>query len=141
MRLDRALAVNTFDAHRLVWLAGRDGGPAAQAAVDEALERAYFTEGENIADSRTLIAIAAAAGLDPDRVAAVLAGTTGAAQVRAGIDRAHRTGIRAVPTFIVDGRYAAAGARTEAEFTALLDNSSTEPTTTVACRRDTGCTG
>ncbi|WP_067710674.1 DsbA family oxidoreductase [Nocardia yamanashiensis] len=140
MRLDRALAVNTFDAHRLVWLARRDGGPAAAAAVDEALERAYFTDGTNIADPHALVVLAIEAGLDGDRIATALATDTGAAEVRASIDRALRAGIRAVPTFVLDGHGVIEGARTLAQFTDLLSHATTVASATAACCLDTGCT-
>ena len=47
--------VTTLPAHRLLWLAGREG---VQAAVGEALFRAHFVEGRNLADPQTLIAAA-----------------------------------------------------------------------------------
>ncbi len=45
---------NTFDSHRLVWLAGTSG---VQDAVVEALFRAYFCEGVNFADPQKLIEV------------------------------------------------------------------------------------
>jgi predicted DsbA family dithiol-disulfide isomerase len=39
---------NTFQAHRLIWLAGEEG---VQDAVVEALFRAYFTEGRDVGDT------------------------------------------------------------------------------------------
>src|SRR5690242_9620634 len=45
-RFDRIERVpNTLDAHRLIWLAGRDGG--SQDAIVEDLFRAYFIEGRD----------------------------------------------------------------------------------------------
>ena len=40
---------NTLDAHRLIWLADKEG---VQDAVVEALFRAYFTEGRDISNRR-----------------------------------------------------------------------------------------
>ncbi|WP_067568201.1 DsbA family oxidoreductase [Nocardia acidivorans] len=143
MRLDKALAVNTFDGHRLIRPAGHDGGPAAQAAVDGALERAYFTDGGNIADPHTLTAIAVQAGLDGDRVAAALATDLGAAEVQAAIARTRHAGIRAVPTLLVDDHYALVGARTAGDYAALFAQASLEPTPRApgaACHLDGGCT-
>ena len=51
-RFDLARGGNTFDAHRLIHLAATYGH---QAAAKERLMRAYFTEGEPIADPETLI--------------------------------------------------------------------------------------
>ena len=52
---------NTLDAHRLIWLADKEG---VQDAVVEALFRAYFTEGRDISNRQTLIDVVAEAGLD-----------------------------------------------------------------------------
>ena len=52
---------NTLDAHRLIWLADKQG---VQDAVVEALFRAYFTEGRDISNRQTLIDVVAEAGLD-----------------------------------------------------------------------------
>jgi predicted DsbA family dithiol-disulfide isomerase len=43
---------NTLDAHRLIWLADKQG---IQDAVVEALFLAYFTEGQDISNRRTLL--------------------------------------------------------------------------------------
>ena len=53
-RFDLARPGNTFDAHRLIHLAATSGH---QAAAKERLMRAYFTEGEAIADPETLIRV------------------------------------------------------------------------------------
>ena len=82
LRFDRALAANTFDAHRLLWLAAREGGPAVQRALAERLFAAHFTEGGDIGDPTQLAAHAAAAGLDPERAAAFLASDGGTAELR-----------------------------------------------------------
>src|ERR1700730_399658 len=42
---------NTFNAHRLIWLAGEEG---VQDAVVEALFRAYFVEGRDVGDTKVL---------------------------------------------------------------------------------------
>ena len=50
-----AQRANTFDAHRLLWLAEREGD---QDAVKERLLRAYFTEGVDVADHAELARLA-----------------------------------------------------------------------------------
>src|SRR5262245_59159334 len=60
---------NTLDAHRLIWLADK---PGVQDAVVEALFRAYFTEGRDISNRRTLLDVVAEAGLDRHQAEAVL---------------------------------------------------------------------
>src|ERR1700737_387756 len=66
-RIERA--PNTLDAHRLIWLAEKEG---VQDAVVEALFRADFTEGRDISNQQTLIDVVAEAGLDPHKAEVVL---------------------------------------------------------------------
>jgi predicted DsbA family dithiol-disulfide isomerase len=98
---------NTFKAHRLIRWAGREG---RQNDVVEALFAAYFGDGRDIGDAAVLAAIAGEAGLDGARVAAMLAGSEGAAEVRAEIERAAALGISGVPTVMASGRPLFSGA-------------------------------
>ncbi|WP_028916951.1 DsbA family oxidoreductase [Pseudoxanthomonas sp. J35] len=109
--------VTTLPAHRLMWLAAREGD--AQA-VAEALFRAHFAEGRNLAATDTLVAAAAAGDLPAARVEAFLAGDEGLAEVRAQIAQAQAMGIRAVPTFVIDGRLAVHGGQTPEVFAGAL---------------------
>lgn len=99
---------NTFDAHRVVHLAGERG---KQDAVKERFLRAYLGEGEAIGDPETLVRLAAEAGLDAEEVRATLAGDAYAKEVRADEAEAADVGIRGVPFFILGGRYAISGAQ------------------------------
>jgi predicted DsbA family dithiol-disulfide isomerase len=99
---------NTFDSHRLVWLAGQEG---VQDAVVESLFRAYFSEGKDIGDASILAAAAAGAGMDRERVKAFLAGTEGAEEVRLEIDLGRRFGTQGVPTFVLNGQPLFSGAQ------------------------------
>lgn len=100
--------VTTLPAHRLLWLAGREG---VQAAVGEALFRAHFVDGRNLADPQTLIAAAAAGGIAAERVTALLAGDEGLPEIQAQLAQAQALGIQSVPTFVVNDRYAIQGAQ------------------------------
>ena len=104
---------NTFDGHRVVWLAGQAG---CQDAAVESLFRGYFVEGRDIGDHATLIEIAASAGLDRDRAAALLGGEEVTAEVRDEEEQARRIGVQGVPLFLFDKRLAVSGAREPAEF-------------------------
>ncbi|HEY0332586.1 MAG TPA: DsbA family oxidoreductase [Stenotrophomonas sp.] len=109
--------VTTLPAHRLIWLAARDGD--AQA-VSEALYRAHFAEGRNLVDPQTLIEAGAAGGLPADRVRALLASDEGVAEVQAQMDQARALGITAVPSFVIEGRYLVQGAQPPEAFAQLL---------------------
>jgi predicted DsbA family dithiol-disulfide isomerase len=71
---------------------------------------AYFTEGGAISDRATLADLAAECGLDGSEVRAMLEGDRYAADVRADEQEAAALGINAVPFFVIDRRYALAGA-------------------------------
>lgn len=105
---DRIRSGNTFDAHRLIHLAGERG---IQDAVKERFLLAYMTEGEPIGDPRTLARLAVEAGLDADEVESVLASDTYASDVRADERDASELGIDGVPFFVLGGRYAVSGAQ------------------------------
>jgi predicted DsbA family dithiol-disulfide isomerase len=99
---------NTFDAHRLIHLAATYGH---QAAAQERLMRAYFTEGEAISDPETLIRVVSEVGVDAGEARDVLAGDRFASDVREDELLATRLGIQGVPFFVLDRRYGVSGAQ------------------------------
>jgi len=118
---DTALQVNTIHAHRLLWLAATEYGLPVQHRLKERLLSAHFAEGVDVGDFAALTAIAAAAGLDADRVAAFLPSDEGTAQVRAEMAGAHALGINSVPTFVFDGTWAVQGAQETSTFLQALE--------------------
>ena len=118
---DRALHVNTLAAHRLMAYALAEGGPQAQAAVGEALYTARFGTGGNVGDHAQLARIAEQAGLDREAAAAYLASEAGAADVLAQIEQARELGVKSVPTYVFDGRFAVEGAHETSTFLKVLD--------------------
>jgi predicted DsbA family dithiol-disulfide isomerase len=118
---DRALHVNTLSAHRLLAHVLAEYGPAAQAAVEEGLFTARFAEGGNVGDLDLLADVAAAAGLDRAAVAAYLRSDAGTGEVRAQIAEAGRRGVKSVPTFVFDDRFAVEGAQETSTFLQVLD--------------------
>jgi predicted DsbA family dithiol-disulfide isomerase len=106
--LDRSRGGNTFDAHRLIHLAATYAHPAAAL---ERLFRAYFTEGEAIADHDTLVRVIAEAGVDPAEARDVLSSDRFAADVREDELLASQLGIQGVPFFVLDRRYGVSGAQ------------------------------
>jgi len=123
-RFDRALRVNTLDAHRLLaWADEQPGekGAAAQAALGRRLFRAYFTEGENVADHATLARLAGEAGLDGPAAAQMLGGDAFTAEVRNDIDEARDRDIHGVPNFVIEDRFAIPGAQDVDTMVVLLE--------------------
>ena len=91
---------NTLDAHRLIWLAGREG---MQDAVMEAVFAAYFTLGRDIGDREVLADCAAEGGMDRAAVADFLAGEVAAREMLAADRAAREAGVNGVPSFFLDG--------------------------------------
>ncbi|WP_328825322.1 DsbA family oxidoreductase [Tomitella gaofuii] len=117
---DATIAANTFDAHRLVHLAG--AGTAQGGRVLRALYRAHFADGVAVDDVDALVAIAEEQGLDAGAVRAELADRDSAAAVGVREDEllAARFGITGVPFFIADRAYAVSGAQPVGVLTELL---------------------
>ena len=103
---NRSRIYNTFDAHRLLHWAGLEG---RQLALKQALLRAYFSDGRNVADLATLIAIVGEVGMDTERAAAILASDEYAAAVRADEQFYVRNGINGVPAVIIDRKHLISG--------------------------------
>jgi predicted DsbA family dithiol-disulfide isomerase len=118
--MDRALRANTLLAHRIIWLAARPDSPADQDVVKERLLRAYFTDGLDIGDPDVLADCAAEVGFDRDEVAAFLDSDRGVAEVAADLRFAHENGITAVPTYVVNGKWAIPGAQDPDTFAQVL---------------------
>lgn len=99
---------NTFAAHRLVWYAAQQ---EKQDDVVEALFRAYFLEGKNIGDLKTLAHVAAEGGLDRIETEEFLVSDRDVAEVKGEEAVGRRLGIRGVPYFVFNGRLSISGAQ------------------------------
>lgn len=108
---DAAVAANTFDAHRLLAHALERYGPAAQATLVDRLFEAHFARGLDVADHDTLVSVAGEAGMDAAQARAYLDSDAGVAALQAQLDAARRVGIRAVPSFVLEGKYLVEGAQ------------------------------
>ncbi|MDZ7734688.1 MAG: DsbA family protein [Acidimicrobiia bacterium] len=90
-------------------------GPASStrspARLAEALFRAYFTEGRNVADPDELVAVAAATGLDHDRAGEILAGSEFADAVARDRQAASEHQVTGVPAFLLAGSFLVPGAQ------------------------------
>jgi predicted DsbA family dithiol-disulfide isomerase len=99
---------NTLDAHRVIWLADKDG---VQSTVVEALFRAYFTEGRDLSNQQTLLDVVAEAGLDRGMAEGVLSGDEGMVAIKEAGEQARRVGVDGVPFFIVNRTTMLSGAQ------------------------------
>jgi predicted DsbA family dithiol-disulfide isomerase len=99
---------NTFDAHRLVWLAAQH---SRQEQVVEAFFRGYFEEGIDLSHRDALVVLAEAGGLERRRIAKCLESDEGVKAVRDEEQKGLQLGIRGVPYFHRDGLTGLSGAQ------------------------------
>jgi predicted DsbA family dithiol-disulfide isomerase len=115
---DRAIAANTFDAHRLIaWASGQD----RQADLLDALQRAHFQNGVDVGSHTALADVAAGIGLDRQAALAYLDSDAGTGAVNADLREAQELGITSVPTYVIDGKYAIQGAQEASTLVAALE--------------------
>lgn len=117
---DTLVPTTTVAAHRLLQHALAVGGSAAQVRVAEGLFRAHFTEGQDVGDAEVLAAVAEQAGLDGDAARAALADPATLTAVHHDEAEAQRLGIRGVPFYVLEGRYAINGAQGAGVFESAL---------------------
>ncbi len=118
--MNQAVVANSYDAHRLVQFS-KDRGKANE--MEEALFKAYFTDGENIADLQTLIDLAEAVGIDPTEAKSILESDKYANAVNHDIQLAQNINITGVPFFLFDRKFAVSGARETEVFLKALKQS------------------
>ncbi|MFI6791320.1 DsbA family protein [Nonomuraea sp. NPDC050383] len=105
----KAIATGTFDAHRLIADAARQG---KAELMTERLFRAHFTDGLHIGDPATLSRLAAELG--------VTTGHVPSTEVRARLDRVRSLGITGVPVFLIEDLPPLTGSQTETTLSAAL---------------------
>ncbi|GGJ66738.1 protein disulfide-isomerase [Anoxybacillus voinovskiensis] len=122
-RFETMKPTNTFDANRLAQYAKEKG------KLDEVVERlfyAYFTESKRISDRNVLLELAEAAGLDRKEAETVLDDGRYAEQVRHEEAIAAQLGVRGVPFFVLNQKYAISGAQPVDVFRQALEKVWTE---------------
>jgi len=118
-QFDKLIPANSFDAHRLIQLAAKYN---LQNQAEESLFNAYFIQGRNISDSKTLIALGIEIGLNKDEVEEVLQTDAFASDVKSDAYEAEQLGIRGVPFFVFDRKYAVSGAQPTEVFSKALSS-------------------
>lgn len=101
---------NTLDAHRLIHWAAQ-AAPDTQDKIVGRLFSLYFEQGQDIGDHEVLVDAATSVGMDGAVVARLLQSDADRVNVREEIDTATRIGVRGVPCFIIDQKYAVMGAQ------------------------------
>lgn len=123
-RFDRALTANTFEAHRAIRRAGRNGN---DRALERALFDAYFRDGLDVSDRGVLADAAARVGEDRAEMLAYLESQDGVADLTGELEMAGALGITAVPTFVFNDRFAVPGAIDVASFGKIFEQMAAVP--------------
>ncbi|MER5526880.1 DsbA family protein [Streptomyces sp. NPDC002677] len=124
LHYERAVATGTFEAHRLIARAARQG--RAEQMV-ERLFRAHFTDGLHIGDRATLARLAEEVGVTtndsdsgPAASASASASETETERLQAELDRVRGLGVSGVPVFFIDGARPLTGSQPETALLAAL---------------------
>ena len=91
-------------------------------AFHDAVFRAYFADGRNIAQTNILVDIAASVGLDTAEAQDVIAARTFKEAVDIDWTRAYESGVTAVPTFLMNGQTLVGAQRFKALADFMLQN-------------------
>ncbi|MDI9917505.1 DsbA family oxidoreductase [Rhodococcus sp. IEGM 1379] len=119
LNFDTVIAANTFDAHRLLHLAGDK-----QTELLDALFKAHFTDGRVIDDREELVRIAVSVGLDAETVREQLDSDAAAEAVSEDLSMARALQVSGVPFFVANRAIAVSGAQPEEVFLQLLTRAS-----------------
>jgi predicted DsbA family dithiol-disulfide isomerase len=114
---DKTIPANTFLAHQLIHFADHQG---QQGVMKERLFAAYYLEGQDINTIDNLVKLAAEIGLDADAARQALEAGTYANEVRRDEYEAQQIGVRGVPFFVFDDKYAVSGAQPSEVFAEVL---------------------
>jgi predicted DsbA family dithiol-disulfide isomerase len=119
-KMDQVIPANSFNAHRLIHLAKAH---QQQDQMKERLLKARFTEGLDIGDNEVLKRLGVELGLSSDELNELFKGKKFEAEVREDERLAQELGIRGVPFFVFNKKYALSGAQPSEVFSEVLEKS------------------
>ncbi|MER2088288.1 MAG: DsbA family oxidoreductase [Sporosarcina sp.] len=122
---DKMTPANTFNAHRLAKLAEQEG---VDKTVSENLLKAYFVDGEKIGVDDVLLRIAEEAGISRSRATEMLKSEEFTEEVKMDIAEAGQLGVKGVPFFVINRKYAISGAQPADTFANALRQAAEEET-------------
>ncbi|MEI9920591.1 MAG: DsbA family oxidoreductase [Bacteroidota bacterium] len=109
---------NTLDSHRLIQYAK---GSGKQAALKEALMKAYFVDGTDLSKIENLVEIAVTNGFDRKEIETFLNSDEGAYEVKQMEIMNQQRGISGVPFYIINNKYGVSGAQPSDTFVEILN--------------------
>ncbi|PXY38796.1 disulfide bond formation protein DsbA [Flavobacterium cheongpyeongense] len=116
---DKAVISNSLNAHRIVHLAKKN---KLGNEMEEIFFKAYFTDGKDLNDVSTLIALGMDCGLQAREIQKVLENETlFLNDVKSEIEEAREIGVQGVPFFVFDRKYAVSGAQSVETFVQTIN--------------------
>jgi protein disulfide-isomerase len=116
-RFDLAKIANSLDAHRIIQLAKT---LSLDNDMEERLFYAYFTEGACISDPSLLIRLASDIGIPEIEAKKVLEEKLFTEAIERDLEEAMQLGVRGVPFFVFNRKYAISGAQSTEHFVQVL---------------------
>lgn len=105
---DKAVVANSFRAHVFTHFAKQYD---KQGEAEELLFKSYFTDGKNIDDIGVLKSLAQELGLDVAAFVEIVESKSLDDEVKKDIHEAHQIGVKGVPFFVYNRKYAISGAQ------------------------------
>lgn len=107
-QFDKTVIANSFKAHQLIQLAKTKG---LGDEIEEVFFKAYFTDGINLDDQDQLMQLGIQVGLNPLDIKETIENETFSTAIQQDIFEAQQIGVRGVPFFVFDRKYAISGAQ------------------------------
>lgn len=120
---DKVLVTNSLKAHRLIQMAKTKG---LGEKAEERIFYAYFTDGKDLSDYSVLTELGNDIGLTNDDVKEALTNIAFQHKVEEDGAEAYRLGAKGVPFFMIDRKYAIAGAQAGTEILNVLQTAYAE---------------
>ena len=117
----RKRVYNTFDAHRLLYWAGKEYDLLKQACLKKELLNTYFCLALNLDDQDNLIDAVKRAGLDIERAQEILKSKEFSDEVREEESAYTGAGISSVPSIILNNQYLLQGAQPPESFISAFE--------------------
>ncbi len=115
---EKAITVNTAKAHQFIHFAKEHG---KQDEAKEMLFKSYFTDGKNLDDLETLLELAKKLSLNQEALKKALIDEKFKDAINADINEGRKLGVRGVPFFVFDRKYAISGAQESQAFLETLE--------------------
>jgi predicted DsbA family dithiol-disulfide isomerase len=115
---DQVVLANTTKAHQLLHEARVQG---FQHEMEERLFEAYFVEGKNTDDVNILVELATEVGMNATALDVKILGGHHSTELEADLELAQQFGVRGVPFFVFDRKYAVSGAQEPETFLKTME--------------------